>query len=165
MVRHLTLATAAMPEPAPPLPPTSPAPAQAGDAAAQLDAFWRHMRLKTAVYLAQGHGLPRPQAVERARAVVAAVRETTEVPDREAVLSRCLEEAAALMAAGPGGPGARPTARPVPLPVAGLPMDPQPLAPVLVAPSPMADAVRLWGMAAAAMVVPALAAFAALALT
>lgn len=156
MVRPVTLATTAAPAsalaPAPPLPPA---------AAAQLDAFWRALRHETALYLVRAHHLAEPQAMERAGAVVAAVRETTDLPDRETALARCLDEAAALVAAGRSSrPG-----RPAPLPAAGLPMEPQPLAPVLIAPSPLVGTARLWAMAVTAMLVPALAAVAAVTLT
>ncbi|GAA0601875.1 hypothetical protein [Caenispirillum bisanense] len=157
MVRHLTLAATAVPTAteARPATPTAahggPKPAPVPDPAAQIDAFWRHIRLKTAVYLAHAHGLPRPQAMEEARRVTAAVRAETAVPDRESALARCLEHAGRLLAED----GRH---RPVPLPVAGLPMDPQPLSPVLIAPTPGLGAARLWAMVLAAMVVPALAA-------
>lgn len=157
MVEPVTLPTAAAAAASvPPLAVPRDAPAQA-----QVDAFWRQIRLKTAVYLAQGHGLGRPQAMETARCVVAAVRTTMDIPDREAALARCLSEAAARMEAIERAAHPRPAA----LPVAGLPMDPQPLAPVLIAPSPMADRLRLWAMATAAMLVPALSAFAVIMLS
>lgn len=153
MVQHLTLA-AAVP------PPDGPVASAPPDATAQIEAFWRHLRLKTAVYLAQAHGLPRPQAMEEARRVIASVRRDTYVPDRETALGQCLIAAAARAEAL----GRALPVRPAELPVAGLPMNPQPLAPILIAPSPVVGAARLWAMAAAAMVVPALAAFAALVL-
>lgn len=152
MVQHLTLAAAALPD--------GPVASAPPDATAQIEAFWRHLRLKTAVYLAQAHGLPRPQAMEEARGVIESVRRDTHVPDRETALGQCLI-AAAVRAEALGR--ALPV-RPDVLPVAGLPMNPQPLAPILIAPSPVVGAARLWAMAAAAMVVPALAAFAALVL-
>ncbi len=145
MVRHLTLAATAVP-PAPEA-PAIPLP----DPAAQIDTFWRHVRLKTAVYLTQAHGLARPHAMEEARRLTAAVRAETMVPDRETALARCLERAGRLPVHGI-------PQRPAPLAVAGLPMDPQPLSPVLIAPTPGLGALRLWAMVLAAMVVPALAA-------
>ncbi|WP_404381856.1 hypothetical protein [Caenispirillum salinarum] len=133
----------------------------------QVDRFWRGIAEGTAAYLRTGHALSALEAGTRAAAAVTAVRAGCGgLPDREHALAEALELALDDLT-GPEAPlsagtGPRHRPRPPGLPARGLTMAKQPLRPVILAPSPRDQAMRLWSMVAATLLVPGLAAALAL---
>jgi hypothetical protein len=123
----------------------------------QVERFWRDIAESAAAYLRAGHGLTITEAGARAVEAVGTVRGSGGLPDRERALADVLDAALDDLS---GGVTAHP--RPPLLPVSGLTMHKQPLRPVILAPSPRDQAMRLWSMVAATLLVPGLAAALAL---
>lgn len=128
----------------------------------QVDRFWRDIAERTAAYLRAGHDLTALEAGTRAARAVTTVRANGTLPDRERALAAALDAALDELS-GPEAPlstghGPRNRPRPPVLPALGLSMHKQPLRPVILAPSPRDQAMRLWSMVAATLLVPGLAA-------